>query len=135
MTLRLASRVESIDVVAPMPLLDIQRAVVSTVVSERQIAELPIDAPALPAAGLPEPLPIVLASDVRIARARGLFAAGRAGEALRLLDAVNIADPRRPDVDRLRADIQRVMLHLEPLDAAALDFTALALESPGVPRR
>lgn len=43
MTLRLASRAETVDVIAPMPLLDIQRTVVSTVISERQIAELPID--------------------------------------------------------------------------------------------
>ena len=43
MTLRLASRAETIDVVAPFPLLDIQRTVVSTVISDRQIADLPID--------------------------------------------------------------------------------------------
>ena len=42
-SLLLASRAETIDVVAPQPLVDIQRTVVSTVISERQIAELPID--------------------------------------------------------------------------------------------
>ena len=43
LTFRLASRGETVDVVAPVALLDIQRTVVSTVISERQIAELPID--------------------------------------------------------------------------------------------
>ncbi len=43
MTMHLASRAETVDVVAPLPLVDIERTVVSTVISERQIAELPID--------------------------------------------------------------------------------------------
>jgi hypothetical protein len=43
MTLQLGSRAETVDVVAPLPLVDVQRTVVSTVISERQIAELPID--------------------------------------------------------------------------------------------
>ena len=43
LTLQLASRAETIDVVAPQPLVDVQRTVVSTVISERQIADLPID--------------------------------------------------------------------------------------------
>jgi hypothetical protein len=43
MTMHLASRAETVDVVAPMPLVDIQRTAVSTVINERQIAELPID--------------------------------------------------------------------------------------------
>ena len=43
MTLQLASRAETVEVVAPLPLVDVQRTVVSTVISERQIAELPID--------------------------------------------------------------------------------------------
>jgi hypothetical protein len=52
-----------------------------------------------------------------------------------MLDVVNVGDPRRPAADQLRADIQRAMLNLELLDSSALDFKALALESPGVPRR
>ena len=43
MTMRVASRAETVDVSAPAPLLDIRRTVVSTVISERQIADLPID--------------------------------------------------------------------------------------------
>ena len=43
LTLRLASLTDTVDVVAPVPLLDIQRTVVSTVISEEQIGGLPID--------------------------------------------------------------------------------------------
>ena len=43
LTLRLASLADTVDVVAPIPLLDIQRTVVSTVIAEQQIASLPID--------------------------------------------------------------------------------------------
>ena len=69
-----------------------------------------------PAAELPneparvEPLPIVRDSDIRLARARGLRAAGRLRDALRALDAIGIADPLRSDADRLRADLQRQLL-------------------------
>ncbi len=83
------------------------------------ISELPIDAPAVPAAALVEPLPIVGAADLRIVRARELVAAGRSRDALRLLDDVDVGDPRRPDVDRLRAELQRSLLHLEPRALAA----------------
>src|SRR5688572_24992600 len=43
MTMHLASRAETVDVEAPTPLVDIQRTAVSTVINERQIADLPID--------------------------------------------------------------------------------------------
>ena len=43
LTLRVASLADTIDVVAPLPLLDVQRTVVSTVISEQQISGLPID--------------------------------------------------------------------------------------------
>jgi hypothetical protein len=43
LTLPLASRTETVEVVAPQPLIDIQRTAVSTVINEQQIAELPID--------------------------------------------------------------------------------------------
>jgi hypothetical protein len=43
MTMRVVSRGEAIEVVASLPLADIHRSVVSTVISDRQIAELPID--------------------------------------------------------------------------------------------
>jgi len=80
------------------------------------LAELPIDAPVSPSA-IAEPLPLVTAADLRIAQARELFTNGRAGEALRTLEAIDVGDPRHRDADRLRGEIQRIVLDLEPLDA------------------
>jgi hypothetical protein len=77
------------------------------------LAEMPIDSPVVSAAVAADALPIVTASDIRIARAGELFDGGRAVDALRLLDEVDIGDPRKPDADRLRADIQRALLGME----------------------
>jgi hypothetical protein len=74
------------------------------------LAELPIDAPALTTPAAPAPLPIVRTSDTRLARAAAQFESGRAAEALRTLDAIDVGDPRRPDADRLKTGIQRVLL-------------------------
>lgn len=57
-----------------------------------------------------EPLPIVRSADTLLDRARDLYAGGHLRDALRLLDGIGIADPVRPEADRLRADIQRVLL-------------------------
>jgi predicted Zn-dependent protease len=57
-----------------------------------------------------EPLPMVRASDVALARARALFDTGHAADAIRLLATISRADPNRPDADRLLADIQRALL-------------------------
>ena len=57
-----------------------------------------------------EPLPIVRTADTLLERARELYAGGHLRDALRLLDSIGIADPVRPEADRLRADIQRVLL-------------------------
>ena len=43
-------------------------------------------------------------------RARELYAGGHLRDALRLLEGIGIADPARQEADRLRADIQRVLL-------------------------
>jgi hypothetical protein len=87
------------------------------------LAELPIDAPSATASAVAgadaqrqrpsEPLPIVRSSEMQIARAGTLFQAGRAAEALRVLDDVDIGDPGRADADRLRAEIQRALLDTE----------------------
>ena len=58
----------------------------------------------------PAPLPIVRTADILLDRARELYAGGHFHDALRLLDRIGIADPLRPDADRLRADIQRDLL-------------------------
>lgn len=77
------------------------------------LAEMPIDTPAVSISAAVDPLPIVTSAEMRIARARELFDGGRAVEALRLLDNVDIGDPRRRDADGLRADIQRALLGME----------------------
>jgi len=59
---------------------------------------------------MPEPLPIVRTADTLLDRARSLYAGGHLHDALRLLDRVAVGDPLRPEVDRLRADIQRDLL-------------------------
>ena len=63
----------------------------------------------VPAAPDP-PLPVPRVSDLLIARAASLFERGHLHEALEVLDDVRPADPRRPDADRLAAEIQRVLL-------------------------
>jgi len=73
------------------------------------LGERPIGAPSIdpqPA----EPLPIVRASEARMARARVLYDAGRLRDALRLADAIDVGDPLRAEADRFRADIQRDLL-------------------------
>jgi hypothetical protein len=55
-------------------------------------------------------LPVVRASDVALDRARSLVADGRLRDALRALDEVRLADPARPQADRLKAEIQRDVL-------------------------
>ena len=57
-----------------------------------------------------EPLPVVRASEIALARARSLYADGHLRDALRTLERIDPADPVRPDADRLRADIQRALL-------------------------
>lgn len=57
-----------------------------------------------------EPLPIVRDGERRLDRARSLRDSGRLREALRELDVVELGDPLRPEADRLRADIQHVLL-------------------------
>lgn len=76
------------------------------------LAERPLVTSVAPAV-TSEPLPIVRAADLWIARARAQIGAGQATDALRTLERIDVADPRRPDADRLRADIQRVLLTTE----------------------
>ena len=81
------------------------------------LAELPLGTPVVDAAK-PEPLPIVRPSEVLIDRARALRAGGHLHDALRALDRVPLADPFRPEADRLRADVQRDLLATVPGEAA-----------------
>lgn len=78
------------------------------------LAELPAAAPAAVTVAPAEPLPIVRPSELRIARARELFTAGRPHDALRVLAEIDAADPLRADADRVRADVQRELLASMP---------------------
>ena len=73
------------------------------------LGELPVAAPVVRAVRV-EPLPIVRASEARVARARELYANGRLRDALRLLNEVDLADPLRAEADRLNANVQRDLL-------------------------
>jgi tetratricopeptide (TPR) repeat protein len=80
------------------------------------VAELPIAMPAA-APAPPEPLPLARPSDRVLADARALRAQGRHGDALRVLEAVDVADAQRPAADALRAEIQRsVLANMQSLD-------------------
>jgi hypothetical protein len=85
------------------------------------VAELPIAMPA--AAPAPaDPLPVARPSDRALARARELRTQGRDVEALRVLEAVDVADPQRPAADALRSEIQRKVL----ADIQTFEFVAEA---------
>jgi len=60
--------------------------------------------------GARDPLPIVRDGEQRIDRAQALRASGRMREALRELDVIELGDPLRPQADRLRSEIQRLLL-------------------------
>jgi len=66
-----------------------------------------------------EPLPIVRASEIALARARTLHADRHFLEALRTLERIDIADPLREDANRLRADIQRDQLSASGIGASS----------------
>lgn len=57
-----------------------------------------------------EPLPVARSSERVLARARTLYGEGHLRDALRMLDAIGMADPLRGDAERLRADVQRQLL-------------------------
>ena len=71
-----------------------------------------------------DPVPVPNASDVVLARAKGLYETGRLQDAIRLLSTIGPADANRAESDRLLAEIQRTLL--ASADAATPD--------PRVPR-
>ncbi len=56
------------------------------------------------------PLPLPAATEAYLARARARHASGRLLDALNDLARIPIGDPLRADADRLRADVQRLLL-------------------------
>jgi tetratricopeptide (TPR) repeat protein len=57
-----------------------------------------------------EPVPLPRIAELALARARSQFAGGHAHEALQTLEAIGPYDPLQTDADRLRAEIQRMLL-------------------------
>ena len=57
-------------------------------------------------------VPVPRPAEIDLARARRLMESGHARDALRLVQNIRGDDPLRPDADRLRAEIQRVLLAL-----------------------
>ena len=73
------------------------------------LGEQPVPSPAVSPRPT-EPLPVVRPAEMRLTRARQLFAAGRPLDALQLLDAIDHGDPLRGDADSLTATIQNALL-------------------------
>jgi hypothetical protein len=65
------------------------------------------------------PLPRASMAMLSLRRSRELFSRGHLHEALTELDGVRIDDVRRPEADRLRADIQRALLDAADVPPAA----------------
>jgi tetratricopeptide (TPR) repeat protein len=55
-------------------------------------------------------VPVLTSSDVALVRARTLYARGRLADALKALDRVTLTSELRPEADRLRVEIQRLLL-------------------------
>jgi hypothetical protein len=66
----------------------------------------------------PDPLPIPTSSERVLARALAFRATGDLLDALRTLEMIGVADPVRPDADRLRADLQRELIHAVPVEVS-----------------
>jgi hypothetical protein len=81
------------------------------------ITGCPDEAPAGAVQPAPEPLPIVRPSEIALDRARTLYENGRLKDALRTLDRIGMADPLRPEADRLLADVQRELVAASAPDA------------------
>jgi tetratricopeptide (TPR) repeat protein len=71
---------------------------------------IPSRSAATPPAPRDAALPLPRRGEMMLGRARSLVAGGRLREALTVLDSVWSADPQKPEVDRLRADIQRQLI-------------------------
>jgi len=68
-----------------------------------------------------DPLPMVRTADTLLDRARALYIDGHLHDALRLLERIGVADPVRPEADRLRSDIQRALLAASSATSATGD--------------
>lgn len=68
-----------------------------------------------PVASMPaDPLPIARSSERLLARARAFQSGGHLLDAVRTLESIDVADPLRPEADRLRGELQRQLLDAAP---------------------
>ncbi len=84
------------------------------------------------------PLPVLGHADVALVRARTLFQRGRLADALLALDRVGVDDRRRTEADRLRVEIQRLLLAADRPRSSSLDRPLPASSDrplPASPRR
>ena len=62
----------------------------------------------------PDPLPVARSSERLVARARAFQSGGHLFDAIRILESIDVADPLRPEADRLRGELQRQLLDAAP---------------------
>ena len=74
----------------------------------------PADPVAPPALVAPAAVAALTSSDAALVRARTLYGRGRLADALRALDRVALESDLRSEADRLRVEIQRLLLAAEP---------------------
>ncbi len=67
------------------------------------------------------PLPVLSSTEVALVRARTLYARGRLAEALLALDHVQMQDARRSEADKLRVEIQQILLATRRASAPVAD--------------
>jgi hypothetical protein len=76
----------------------------------QSVLRLRHQAPVAASGQVDEPLPIPRMANLVLVRARSQMAAGFLADALRTLTAIGPGDPLQPEADRLRAEIERLLL-------------------------
>ena len=75
----------------------------------------------LPTLARISPLAVLSSTEVALVRARRLYARGRLAEALLALDQVQMQDARRSEADKLRVEIQQILLATRRASAPVAD--------------
>lgn len=75
----------------------------------------------LPTLARMSPLPVLSSTEVALVRARTLYGRGRLAEALLALDHVQMQDARRSEADKLRVEIQQILLATRRASAPVAD--------------
>lgn len=96
------------DAVAAMLLVCVATALATPAVRARLGFQPARDTPVLVPSTVA--VPVLSQGEVALIRARALYARGRLAEALAALDRVGAEQVERPEADRLRVEIQRVLL-------------------------